>query len=240
MHRSVLMNSKYIEFTEDNTVEFMALQRLDEGIEKNDPKAATYDATDKDGKAVKYLIEFPGMTVEDINNCSRSKGGQYNKTGKIPYTCVVDPHTEKMMQAWSGGQGAKPIMEAIEFHLKNLAKKYGPSLKRSDLKKFEEAAAKVTATFAKKGPAKAYPAAVTLGKKWVKKSPALGKKAEELQEQILAAASDQLDEAEGQITAGDLAAAKKILSPLAKVLKKTRLGTRAADLLKQTKPPKAE
>ena len=235
MHRSVLMNKKYIKFSEDNTVEFMAMSRMDEGVQKGDPKAATYDAKDADGNPVKYLIEFPGMTVEDINNCARSKGGQYNKTGAIPFTCVVNPHTEKQMQGWSGGQSAKTIMEAVEYHKKALQKKHGASLKRSDLRKFDKDAAKIQANLDKQGPGKAYTAAVSLEKKWAKKSPALGAKAQELQEKILEVASEHLDKAEELIDEGELAAAKKILKPMVTGLKKTRLGTRAKDLLDKTK-----
>ena len=43
MHSSVLQNDKYIEFMNDNGVDVIALGRLDEGISKNDPKAAEFD-----------------------------------------------------------------------------------------------------------------------------------------------------------------------------------------------------
>ncbi|MHC4732446.1 MAG: hypothetical protein ACYS6Z_17900, partial [Planctomycetota bacterium] len=69
MHGSVLQNKKYIKFASENTVEVMALSRLQEGIQKKDRKAATYKA--KDGTV--YLVQFPNLTVADIGKLRSSK-----------------------------------------------------------------------------------------------------------------------------------------------------------------------
>jgi hypothetical protein len=107
MHSALMCNKKYIEFANENTVEVISLDRLQEGIEKKDRKAETYEAK-VDGQTVKYMVEFPGLTVEDMLALASSKAASYNKTGKIPYTAVVDPWT-LTAQELNGGQGAGTI-----------------------------------------------------------------------------------------------------------------------------------
>ena len=111
MHGSVLQNKKYIKFADENTVEVIALGRLQEGIDKKDRKAETYE--DKKTGAV-YLVEFPGLTVEQMLALATSKAGSYNNTGKIPYTAIVNPHNEEEMSYLPGGISGKQLMEAVE------------------------------------------------------------------------------------------------------------------------------
>lgn len=237
MHGSVLQNEKYIEFTNDNSVEVIALQRLDEGIQKNDPKAATYDAKDENGNPVKYLVEYPGMTVEQMNACNNSPAGQYNDTGSIPYTVIVDPHTLKKMTGLSGGQSAKGLIEKIEVAKKQLNDEHGPSVKRSVLRKVEQGVKDVNGALEKSGPAKALELFRKLKGSVAKESEAIKGKVGELEAKLLDAARTKLDEAEAQIGTGDLKAAKATLGPLAGVLKGTELEARAKELLEKTKAP---
>ena len=82
MHRSVLQNEDFAKFTYENAVDVMSLSRLDEGIEKKDEKSHTYDTVDADGKPVKYLVEWPNLTIEEMYAFRRTKAGQYNNTSK--------------------------------------------------------------------------------------------------------------------------------------------------------------
>jgi len=237
MHGSVLQNDKYIEFSNDNSVEVIALGRLQEGIDKNDPKAATYDAKDEKGNPVKYLMEYPGMTVEEMLNLDRSPAGQYNDTGKIPFTAIVDPHTLKRMQGMPGGLSAKGLMEKVEFAKEQLEKDHGPSMKRSSLRKFEQGAKDVEALLEKAGVAKALESFRKLKGSVAKEPEALKAKAAALETKLLDIVRTKLDEAESMIGLGDMKGAKAILSPLGSVLKGTELEGRVKELLEKTKAP---
>ena len=111
MHSSVLQNEKYIGFASDNCVDVIAEGSLpSEWDNPKDAHSATYEAKDADGKPVKYLKEFPGMTAEDLAACDSSPASQYNHTGAIPYTAIVDPHTLKEIRGLSGGQSASSAL----------------------------------------------------------------------------------------------------------------------------------
>jgi hypothetical protein len=235
MHSSVLQNKKYIEFADESTVEVMALQRLDEGISKNDPKAATYDAKDENGNPVKYLLEFPNLTVEEVLALNSSPAGQYNDTGRIPYTCIVDPYTLKKMQCFGGGQSAKTIMEAALAAKTKLEAEHGASTNRKTLKAVQAEAKEVRETLAKDGAAKAFGAFAKLEKLVAKEGDNMKQRAEEVRTVLMEAAGAELDKAEELIGGGNLDEAKKLLTPLARVLKKTDLELRVNELLEKTK-----
>ena len=146
MHSAVMCNKKYIEFAGENTVEVISLDRLDEGIEKKDKRAETYEAK-VNGEKVQYMVEFPGLTSEQMLALHKSKASSFNDTGKIPYTCLVDPWTETQITHWSGGQSAQTIIEAITEARKTLTKDHGKGVARKDIRVLtdaeEDAAAKV-------------------------------------------------------------------------------------------------
>src|SRR5437867_2942275 len=157
MHGSVLQNDKYIEFSNRFSVEVLALGSLQQGIDKKDPKADTYeskDEKDEDGKPVKYLKEFAGMRVEDVLGLESSTAAGYNKTGKIPYTCIIDPYTLNEVKSFSGGISAKGLMEAVAEVKDKLNKDHGPSIDRTSLQKLEASLKEVETTLTKAGAAK--------------------------------------------------------------------------------------
>lgn len=235
MHGSVLQNEDYIKFSEANTVEVLALGRLDEGIQKGDPKAAEYDAKDDDGKVVKRMREWPSLTKDEINALNSSKAGQYNNTGKIPFTCIVNPWDEAEMQRWSGGQGAGTIMEAVTAAKKTLNAAKGPSLSRPVLKKFDADAKKLTDGMEKAGVAKTLSEFQRVVKSLGKDAVAMKPRTDKVLAVILEAATKDLDDAEASLGAGDPAAAKKILDKLVPALKGTDLEARGKELLAKVK-----
>lgn len=237
MHGSVLQNEKYIEFTNDNTVEVLALQDLQKGIDAGDPRAGTYDAKDENGNPVKYMKSWPGLTAEEINNLHRSPAGQYNDTKGIPFTAIIDPHTLKRVTALSGSQSVKGLIEKIEVAKAQLNTDHGPSMKRSTLKKFEQGVKDVGETLEKSGPAKAFELFKKLKGSVAKEPEAIQGKVAELEAKLLDAARTKLDEAEAQIGTGDVKTAKATLSPLAGALKGTELEARVKELLEKTKVP---
>jgi hypothetical protein len=144
MHSAVLQNKKYIGFSRKGTVEVLSLSSLDRGIEAGDPKAGTYKAKDEDGNEVEYLLSWPGLTVEDVTKIRESPAPRYNKSGKIPYTTIVDPYTLEEIEGWVGGQSANTIMDAAVKATRLLQKEHGKGLSRDEIDKVDEAVAKAT------------------------------------------------------------------------------------------------
>jgi hypothetical protein len=226
----VLQNKKYIKFAGENSVEVLALGRLDEGIQKKDRRAGTYRA--KDGNT--YLLEWPNLTVEDIQKLRSSKASSYNNTGKIPYTAIVNPHTLEEMENILGGYSAGKLMEMVKAHKKELGKAYGKSLSRKTLTKARKQEKAIRADM-EAGKLPQALAATSKLEKSAAKHAALVEMAGKIKADVLAACGKQLDELEAMIGRGATKDAKKGLNPLARALKGTPLEQRAAELLAQTK-----
>jgi len=232
----VLQNEKYIDFANDNSVEVLALGSLQDGIDKKDRRAETYEGKDEKGNPVKFMKEFAGMTAEQINALNGSPGGQYNKTGKIPYVGIVDPFTLQEIKSQPGGFAAGQLMDAVAEAKAKLNKEHGPSVKRSSLKKIEAAVKSVEATLEKGGAAKAFADYAKLEASVAKEPEALKAKTKPVHEKILEAAKSDLDKAEGLISSGDLKGATTILNSLKSGLKGTDLEAKLKELLEKTKP----
>ena len=235
MHSSVLQNKKYIKFANQNTVEVIAVSRLDQAISKNDPKAGTYAERDKNGNEVQYLVSWPGLTVDDMKKLSRSKAPGYNDTRGIPYVAIVNPHTLEKFDGWNGGSAGK-IMDAVEEAKKKLQKEYGKSVSRKDLMKVRKDEAKVRAPLAKGDLGKAWTLYAGFDKKISKKGKAFAKISEDLKAELLKLTETRLDELERMISKGDLKQAEKELRTLARPLKGTPLEERLTKLAAMVKP----
>lgn len=235
MHSAVLQNKGYIDFHEDNTVEVLAMGRLDEAIKKGEKRAATYTAKDADGNEVEYMVEWPGLTKEDIFALRSSKAGTYNDTGGIPFTAIVNPHTLEKMVGMPGGQSSKTVMEKVEEAKDKLEEAYGESLKRSDIEKLNEDLKKVQEKLEKYGGAKALAELAKAEKKAAKKGDRLVALATPVREKVMETITKEVDAAEEMISDGDLKGAKKALSPLRRPLKDTELGERVEALYEKTK-----
>ena len=229
MHSAVMCNKKYMEFADDNTVEVITLDRLDEGIEKKDKRAETYDAK-VGGETVKYMVEFPGLTSAEMLALHSSKAASYNKTGKIPYTCLVDPYTEEELKNWSGSTPAGDIMDAVTEAKKALQKDHGKGLARKDIKVLDGAQTDADAKLAKNDYAGALDALGKIASKAEKWPDGLKTRLEAAKTKIVDAAKAALDKIE-EAKATDPAQAKKDLTALASRLKGTGLEGKAKDLL---------
>jgi hypothetical protein len=229
MHSAVLQNAKYIKFAAKNTVEVISLGSLQEGIDKKDKKAETYEDELPDGTKVEYLVMYPGMTVAEMLALNASKASQYNDTGRIPFTAMIDPHTEKEMQRWMGGQAASTLMEAAKEHRKTLVKQHGEGVSR---KVFDEVVEMETDTAAALAggelqEALAASAKVEVDEQWPQ---ALKDRVAVCRKKVLDAAAQRLKDLEAQALS-DAAAAKRELTKLVPALKGTELEARAAELL---------
>jgi hypothetical protein len=235
MHSSVLQNEDYIKFSDENTVEVLSLGRLDEGISKNDPKAAEYETKDEEGKPVKRMLSWPNLTKEEIMALNGSKAGTYNNTGRIPFTCIVNPHDESEMQRFQGGQSAKSIMEAVTEKKKLLNEQHGPSLSRPVMKKFDADAKKIVDAMPKAGAAKSIGDFNKVVKALGKDAGAMKQRTDKVLAVLLEAATKELDDAEAKLNENDAAGATKILSKIAPALKGTDLESRAQELVAKAK-----
>lgn len=233
----MLQNEKYLAFADDNSVEVLALGSLDKGMSNpKDRRNEQYDAKDENGNPVRYLKEFAGCTVEQLNALNASQAGQYNKTGKIPYVGIVDPHTLKEMKSMPGGSAAGGLMDAVIECKETLNKAHGPSMKRSSLKKFNAGVKSIEDQIGK-GAAKALAELRKLQTSIAKEPQALKDEAGKLEEKVLDAAKADLDKAEGLIAGGDVKAATAILKGYKGLFEKdSELDKRLKELVEKTKP----
>jgi hypothetical protein len=235
LHSGILKNKKYIEFSDKNTVEVICLGSLQEGIDKKDERAETYEV-EKDGTKVAYLKEFPGMTVAQMLALGASKGASYNNTGKVPYTCLVHPYTLEEVTKWEGGSAsAGTIEDAVTEFRKKLEKEHGKSVSRKEIRALRELEAKALGLQEKGdfGSALAELAkTANKAKEWPEPMTArLGK----AKETVVAAAKSELDKLE-ELAGTDRAEAKKGLEKLLGKLKGSGLEERAKALLASWAP----
>jgi hypothetical protein len=229
MHSALMLNDDYIKFAADNTVEVIALERLDEGVEKKDARAETYKAK-VNGEEVHYLVEFPGLTVEEMNALARSKASSYNKTGKIPYTCLVDPWTEEEIASFPGSTPKGDIEEAVLKAREAFQKEHGKGVARKDLRTVAETEGDAQEKVAKSD----YAGALALLAKTSAKAKAwpqpLQDRLASAKEKIVASATEALAKIEAE-AAEDKPKAKGDLARLMGKLKGTGLEEKAKSLL---------
>jgi hypothetical protein len=223
MHDGVMCGKKYIDFAAENTVEVIALSSFQEGVDKKDKHAETYDAK-VNGETVKFLVEFPGLTADQVLALGSSKAGTYNKTGGVPYTALIDPHTEEEITKWSGSQSANTIMDAVTEAKKTLQKAHGKGIARKDLKAVGDAEASAAAKMAKLDFAGAYADLAKAAPK-AEKADALKARLKVARDAVHAAAEAALTKI-GDAKEADPAAAKKDLAALVSKL----VGADLADL----------
>lgn len=231
LHKSLMSDPEYVTFAYEHTVEVLALDRLQEGVDKGEDRAATFDV--KVGrKTVQHLVEFPGLTVEDVLALRRSKASTYNKSGGLPYTALVDPFTEDELKSWKGG-GVTPaeVMEAVKEARTKLAKT-SKGKPRAELRAVADLEATAAAKTKTREFAAVLDACAAADKKadkdgWPKH---LRARVASAREASIAAATEALDAIEAA-QAEDAVQAKKDLSTLLPRLRGTGLEDRAKTLL---------
>ena len=233
MHSAVLQNKKYIQFAKENTVEVMSMSSLERGIEAGDRRAATYKEK-VGGQEVEYLVEFPGLTVDEMLALKRSRAGQYNKTGKIPYTALVDPHTLEEIQSWSGGQSGSTLIKAATEARRALTKEHGKSMPRKSYRAVRDGDAEITALTEAGDLVGAFEVLATLQKKHTKHAK-LEEMVAAMRTSLLGQVEARLDVLERNIESGASRETTKELRSLGKAVRGTDLAERVAALQKQAK-----
>jgi hypothetical protein len=229
MHSAVMCNKEYIDFAKENTVEVIALERLQEGVDKKEKNAETYKAK-VNGAEVEYLVEFPGLTVADMLALASSKAGSYNHTGKIPYTCIVDPWTEEELKSFSGSTPKSDIEDAVTEIRKQFEKDHGKGVARKDVALLSDTEADAEARTAKGD----YPGALVALTKISAKAKAWPQPMQDritaAHDKVVAAAQEMLTKIEAS-GAEDKAKAKSELSKILSKFKGTGLEDKAKALL---------
>jgi len=218
----VLQNKKYIKFHDENTVEVLSLGSLQSGIDKGDKRAGTYAAKDAAGNDVEYMLEWPGLTKDNIDKLRSSPAGQFNQTRKIPYTSIINPHTGKEMVVVERANSGK-IMDAVLAQKKVLQAKHGKGIKRKDLRSIRKGQAAVAKALSKGDLKKAVAAAKKLEAKANKKAEGLQVMAATTMKTVTAEISKKLDAVAATLDGGDTKAAKSQLGKLKGLVRGTSL-----------------
>jgi hypothetical protein len=128
----VLQNAQYYKFANENAVDVLAMEEMDRAEQEKNPLAETVRAKDEYGDEQEYLVEFAGLTREQLRELSTSSGAlQYLHGTRIPFTAIVDPHTGEEMFAWTGVKTAKEYVAIIAEQGKALVAKHGKGVDRA-------------------------------------------------------------------------------------------------------------
>lgn len=229
LHESILQDRDYQRFSADHIVEVISLDRLPEGVEAEERKAETYKGR-RDGQEMDFLVQFAGLTVDEVVALNESKASEYNETGGVPVTTLVDPFTLDAITAWNGPAEADGIMEAVREAEAALLEAHGKGLSASAWKRLRSGEVQA----GRRADKERYADALGLVDKAESALPedapegALARLAR-LREAIAAAASARLDELEAAAES-DSAAARKDLQTLLGQLDGTGLEERAQAL----------
>lgn len=232
MHSAVMQDKKYIEFANQNTVEVLALQRLDEAVKKQDKRAVAYKAKGPDGQEAVYMLQWPNLTLDEIVAFNRTKAGSYNQTGGIPYTAIVDPHTLTQIKGFSGGQTAKTLMDECAEAKKKLVKEHGKGITRKELQRFDEFEVECATLVTEKDYSKAIRALEKVAPKPDSLPELLQTRMTKARESIVSAAKSELEEIKGSAQ-NDPIAARRALQSLTSRIRGTGLEAEARNLMKE-------
>ncbi len=229
MHSAVLQNKKYIKFANQNSVEVIAVSGVKDAHDRGEKLASTYEAVGVDGQPAQYMLSWPGLTLEEIQSLRHGKAGSYNHTGGIPFTAVIDPHTQKIIKDFNS-VASTPLMEAVKKARKQLSKQHGKSLiSRKDLEEIDKARSKALAALAKEDLIKATAACKKILAKQQDWPESVQARVQAIQEKIRSFATARLEAVEAKADS-DPKAAKRELNSLMRQLKGTGLTERAKKL----------
>ena len=99
-------------------------------VREKSPHARTERREDAYGEKQDYLVEFPGLTLDELRDLSDSKAINYIEGRAIPYTAIVDPFTMKQLAGARGVVRTKQLTALIQTELKGLRARHGPGIDR--------------------------------------------------------------------------------------------------------------
>jgi hypothetical protein len=126
----VLQNKGYIKFAGSSCVDVIALSDWEQAL-KEGHRTQTFKAPDEYGDMVEWLLLYPTLQPRDLETLYNSTTVSFNKTGIMPYTAIVDPHTEEEMIGIPRGQTSlQRLKDAVLTAKKKLNEQHGPSVSR--------------------------------------------------------------------------------------------------------------
>jgi hypothetical protein len=128
----VLQNKGYIKFAAANSVEVICMEEIGKAEREKASTIKTYKTKDPYGDEVEYLVEFAGLTLDDLKDISNNSAvlAFMDAAGKIPYTAIVDPHTGKAIEAFGGKPTVKSLSTKIASARKKLEAEHGKGVPR--------------------------------------------------------------------------------------------------------------
>lgn len=130
----MLQNEKYIKFAAEACIDVISVSGVPQAVAQGRDRAETFQ---KPGSDEKWLVNWPSLTVEDMKALNASKVPRYNDTRGIPFTCIVDPHTEERMTVIKG-RSVGAFQEDIANAYKALRQKYGPGFPRKKYRSWQK------------------------------------------------------------------------------------------------------
>jgi len=196
------------------------MEELDRAVREKSPHIATYSEEDPYGDKVEYLVDFPGITLEQLEALSSGPAVNYMEGGRIPYTSIVDPHTGKEMEGLKAVRTVKELVAVITTHHETLLARHGKGVERKLWNKISEGQVQIDLALGSAKILEAMAVYRVIAKETIRQPDVLKRRVESALDAILADAEEQLKNVKDKRTAMNLAHA----------LRGTRLEKSAQDL----------
>ncbi len=124
MHRSVFQDGKYIKVADESSVQVVTMLRMMQAIVAESERLRTFKGKDAYGEETEFLVEFPTLTVETLQDVSLSAAANYLTGQRLPQTSIVDPHTLEVLWTLGGVPESSALVRQIKLRRTSLTKKY--------------------------------------------------------------------------------------------------------------------
>jgi hypothetical protein len=233
MHRSVFRDAKYIKIADEHSVQVVTMLRLMQAIVAENARLRTFKGKDAWGEETDFLVEFPALTVEALQDVSLSAAANYLTGERLPQTSIVDPHTLEVLWTLGGLPESAELIRRIKARRISLTKKYGPGLSRKTWRAVLAGQIEIDKLLARDRIVEALKTWRGLETRAAKGPAALKEKLRISRDVILDDAGKRLDEVAKLFEAKKPGKARARLAQLPEALKGTRLEKRAAALSKK-------
>ena len=236
MHRSVLENGSYAKFAAAHTVEMLVTEEMDRALAAKNPLIKTYKTKDPYGDAVDYLVHFPGVTIDQLRSLSNSAAINYIAAAKkIPYTAIVDPHTLKEMEAFTGVYRPDDLIQKVKKQAKVLVDKHGKGVPRKVWNNITKSEIQIDMLLGQTKIVDAMGVYTALARRTFSQPKIILNRVSSAMDTILDDAEKRLQAIEKEAAAGRKNRHKREAGQLARALKDTPLAAKANALVKRLK-----
>lgn len=229
----MLQNKGYIKFAGKHCVDVIALSDWEQAL-KEGHRTQTFKAPDEYGDKVEWLLLYPTLQPGDLDTLYNATTVSFNKTGIMPYTAIVDPHTEKELISIPRGQTSLArLKDAVVTAKKTLNEQHGPSVSRKTVAAVRKQQDQIQDKLYD-GNVSGAMAQFRRLKKSVEEQPASVRElAAHTWTILVKTAEKRLAEAERLLEKGKREEAFRLLKPLARAFKDTELQDRIATLVQK-------